>query len=107
MQEKKREILLLLLEVVSLLILIPIIYWSTVKLLFVPLVDTFYYPQPKISTLVVFAVVLGFDVVWLLLMKLCPRDKFHVKVVLTLLVLTFSTAILSCFVIANALDKAF
>lgn len=107
MQEKRQKILLICLEVISLAILLPIFYWGTFKLLFVPLVDVVYYPDRKISTLIAFLVVLGFDVVWVILMKLCPRDKIHVKVVLTLLVLTFSAVILTCFVWADALDAAF
>lgn len=107
MEEKKRQSLLIALEAISLGILLPIFYWGTVKLLFVPLVDSTYYPHHKVSTLVAFLVVLGFDTLWIVLMRLCPRNTIHVKVVLTVLVLTVSAAILSCFVIADALDKAF
>lgn len=107
MQEKNQKLLLICLEVVSLATLIPVFYWGTFKLLFVPLVDVVYYPDRKISTLMAFLIVLGFDVAWIALMRLCPRDKFHVKVVLTLLVLTLSAVILTCFVWADALEGAF
>jgi hypothetical protein len=107
MQEKSQKILLICLEVISLAIILPIFYWGTFKLLFVPLVDVIYYPNRKVSTLVAFFLVLSFDLVWIFLMKLCPKDKMHVKVILTLLVLAFSAAILTCFVVADALEGAF
>ena len=113
MQEKKKEILLIALEVISLAVLLPILYCGTVKLLLGPIEDTFYphdlYEHRSVSTWMVFVFVLAFNAIWIILMKLCPRDKIkiHVKVVLTLLVLTFSAAILSCFIIVDALTKAF
>jgi len=107
MQENKQKILLICLEVISLAVLLPIFFCGTFKLLFIPLVDVIYYPHRKVSTLMAFLIVLGFDFVWIVLMRLCPRDKFHVKVVLTLLVLTLSAVILTCFVWADALEGAF
>jgi len=107
MQEKRRKILLICLEVISLAIILPLFYWGTVRLLFVPLTDWAYYPNRKVSTLAAFIIVLIFDIVWLLLMKLRFRDKTHIKVIITLFVLAFSAAILTCFVIADALDNAF
>lgn len=107
MQEKNQKILLICLEVISLIIILPIFYWGAFRLLFVPLVDVIYYPNRKISTLAAFFTVLGFDLVWIFLMKLCPKDKIHVKVILTLLVLAFSAVILTCFVVADALEGAF
>jgi hypothetical protein len=99
--------LLICLEVISLIILLPIFYCGTVKSLFTPLVDVIYYPQRKISTLMAFLVVLGFDAAWIILMRLCPKNEIHVKVVLTLLVLTFSAVILTCFILADFLNGIF
>ncbi len=111
MQEKKRKILLICLEVVSLAIILPIFYWGTVKLLLGPIEDTFYphmpYQQRFVSTWIASFAILAFDTIWIVLMKLCLRDKIHVKVVLTLLVLTFSASVLSCFIIVDALTGAF
>lgn len=107
MQKKNQKILLICLEVVSLAIILPIFYWGTFKLLFVPLVDVIYYPSRKISTLAAFFIVLGFDLGWIFLMYLCPKDKMHVKIILILLVFAFSAAILTCFVVADALEGAF
>jgi hypothetical protein len=107
MKEKNRKVMAIRLEVISLIVLLPLFYWGTVKLLFVPLIDWAYYPNRKISTLAVFIIVLSFDIVWLLLMKLCFRDKKHVKIITTLFVLAFSAAILTCFVVAEALEGAF
>ena len=108
MQEKKRLILLICLEVVSLAIMIPIIYCGTIKLLMVPIGEAFYPLERRcMAVWMVFLAILLLDVLWIVLMRLCPRDKIHVKVVLTSLVLVLSAAVLSCFVVLTALEGAF
>lgn len=111
MQEKKQKFLLICLEVVSLALILPIFYCGTVKLLLGPVEKAFYphdtYEHRIITTWMVLVFILVFNAVWFMLMKLCPRDKIHVKVVLTLLVLTFSVSVLSCFIIIDALTGAF
>jgi hypothetical protein len=96
MQEKNRKILLICLEVISLAILLPKFFWGTVKSLLGPIEDSGLNNILPIWIVCVF--ILFFNAVWITLMKLCPRDKIHVKVILTLLVLTFSVAILFCFI---------
>jgi hypothetical protein len=111
MKEKGQKLLLICLEVISLAILLPIFYWGTVKLLLGPVEKAFYphdlYEHRIITTWMVFVFILVFNVIWFMLMKLCPRDKIHVKAVLTLLILAFSAAILTCFIIVDALTGAF
>jgi hypothetical protein len=107
MQEKGKQILLICLKFFSLAALLLIFYAGMVKLLYVPLLDWAYYPTHKIHTLKALIIVLSFDFVWLLLMKMCPKDKMHIKTVLTLLILVFSAAILTCFVLAHATEHAF
>lgn len=103
MKEEKRRLLMICLEVVSLGGLLPLFYWGTLRLFLEPICDVFYYTY-KIRVLGAFLIVAGFDAVWLVLMWLCPKERIHAKVILTLLVLTFSAAVVSCFVIARALD---
>jgi hypothetical protein len=109
MDDKKRKILLICLEVVSLAIILPIFYWGTLKLVLAPIEDTYYTSRanPILPIWGVVVLILVIDAIWIVLMKLCPRDKIHVKVVLTLLVLTLSAAVLSGFVVIEALSKAF
>jgi hypothetical protein len=107
MQEKGKKILLIRLEIFSLAVLLLIFYVGMVKLLYVPLLDWAYYPTRNIHTFKALIIVLSFDFVWLLLMKICFKDKMHIKIILTLLVLTFSAAILTCFVLAHATEHAF
>ena len=96
MQEKTRKILLIFLEVISLAILLPKLFWGTVKLLLGSIEVSNL--NNIVPTWMVFVFILVFNAIWFMLMKLCPRDKIHVKVVLTLLVLTFSAAVLFCFI---------
>jgi len=103
MQEKKRKFPLSTCEVVLLVILLPIFCWGTFWLLFLPLMGLNYYPNRKISTLAAFFLVLGFNAIWLLLMKLCCRGKTNIKLIITLFVLAFSATILTCFVVADVL----
>jgi hypothetical protein len=107
MRYNKRTILLICLEVVSLGVMIPLIYWSACKLLFIPLCDAVTGSRSKISAGAVALMVLVFDVVWIILMRLCPRGQIHVKIVLTLLVLTLSAVVVSCLFVATALEGAF
>jgi hypothetical protein len=107
MEEKKCKILFVCLEIICLVILLPLFYWGSVKLLFVPLSDLTYYPNQKISILTAFIIVLSFDAIWLILMKLCFKGKAHIKLIITLFVLAFSAVILTCFVLAEALKGAF
>lgn len=108
MQEKSQKILLICLEVISLAILLPLFYWSIVKLLLHPIGYMFYphdlYEYRIVSTWMVWVVILFFDAIWIILMKKYLRGKVHIKVVLTLLILTFSAAVISCFVILDALS---
>jgi len=111
MQEKKRKTLLICLEVVSLAIILPVFYCGTVKLLLGPVEKAFYphdlYEHRIITIWMILIFILVFNVIWFVLMKLCPQDKIHIKVVLTILVLTFLVALLSCFIIVDALTGAF
>lgn len=114
MQEKNRKTLLICLEVVSLAILVPVLYCGTVKLLLGPRenigpIEEIFYPHMPyqhriVSTWMFFGFILVINVIWIILMKKCLRNKIHVKVVLTLLVLTISAAVISCFVILDALS---
>lgn len=109
MEEKKRKILFVCLEVVCLSLLLPTFYWGTLKLVLAPIEYAYYSSraEPFIPIWGVVVLVLAIDAIWIVLMKLCPKDKIHIKVVLTLLVLTVSAAILSGFVVIEALSKAF
>lgn len=106
-EEKKRRMLLICLEVVSLAVIIPMFYWGSFRLLWEPIADTFYDPHGDLAFIVAFLVVVAFDGVWLRLMVLCPKKDIHGKIILTLLVLSLSAAILSCFFVARALRGAF
>jgi hypothetical protein len=112
MQEKTRKILLICLEVVSMAIFLPVFYWGAVRFMLKPIGKTFYPPDlyhehRVVSTWMVFVFILVFNAIWFILLELCPREKIHTKVVLTLLVLTFLASVLSCFVVLDALEGAF
>jgi hypothetical protein len=109
MREKKRKNLLICLEVSSLAVLLPIFYWGTVKLVLAPIEDAYYTSRadPILPIWGVVVLILAVDAIWIVLMTLCPKDKIHIKVVLTLLFLTVSAAVLSGFVVIEALSKAF
>jgi len=104
MQEKKRKILLISLEVISLAIILPIFYWYTLKLVIDPIeIHVF----EVIPTMLFFLIVIGFDILWIVLMRACPRINIHIKVVLTVLILTLSASFLTCLIVLQALSDAF
>lgn len=109
MEERNREILLVCLEVICLTVFLPIFYWGSLKLLYIPLGEIFYHPskEPVISRWIFALTILLLDIIWIILMKLCPKNKRHAKVILTLLVLTFSASVLSSFWVLDALEGAF
>ena len=109
MEEKKRKILLVCLEVVCLALLLPTFYWGTLKLVLAPIENTYYTSRanPILPIWGVVVLILAIDAIWIVLMRLCPKNKFDTKIVLTFLVLTVSAAILSGFVVIEALSKAF
>ena len=96
MHEKNRKVLLICLEVISLAILLPKFFWGAVKSLLGPIEDSELNDILPIWLVCMF--ILFFNAVWFMLMKLCPKDKIHVKVILTLFVITFSAATLFCFI---------
>jgi len=108
MEEKKQKILLVCLEVICIVTLMPIFYWSALKLLYIPIADIFYTSKKPIIPLWLFVMlILVCDAGWIKLMMLCPKSERHIKLILTLLVLTFSASLLSCIVVCNALEGAF
>ena len=98
-------------EIVSLVILTPIIYLGGIKLLLIPIGKAFYphtsYVYGGIYIWIVFIILLGFNVVWIVLMKLWPLKNKKVKIILTWFLLTLSASVLTCFAIGDALDAAF
>ena len=107
MSPKMRKIILNTSKVFSLTVAVILAYLGGIKLLFVPLVDWLYYPERKISTPTIFAIVLGFDLAWLLLMCINLKKHLKLKLVLTIIVFVLSAIILSCFLLADALQSAF
>ena len=81
-------------------ILTPIIYWAGFRLLFEPI--NYLMGEWFFTPLGLFAV-LGFDVVWIIIIRLWPLRNIHVKIVLTLLVLTLSASVLTCLVVLRSL----
>lgn len=108
MDEKKRKILLICLEATSLAIILPIFYWGTLKLVLGPIENAYYTSRvPIIPIWAVVVLIVAINIIWVMLMRMCPEDSINIKVVLTLLILTVSAAILSGFVVIEALSKAF
>ncbi len=92
MQDKKRKQLLLRLEYVSLSILVPIIYLSVVRLIFG---KEYNLPWRIISNELALTIILGFDIIWVISMIAFPFKNKHIKILITLLVLTISAIILT------------
>ena len=88
-------------EIVSLIILTPIIFLVATMLLLRPVNS---YAPYWFSTPLGFFIVLGFSIIWIIVMRLWPLKNIRVKILLTLLVLTLSGSVLACWVILNALS---
>jgi hypothetical protein len=101
---EKRKLVMILLEVIFLLVAIPMLYWGGVKLLLGPIADILY---DRLPTTVVIFIVLFFDLFWVAVIIFWPKGKIHARILLTILVLTLSAVVITCFVVADALDGAF
>ena len=104
MLQKKRKFLLICLELIFLAVLTALIYVGSYVLLFGPM-DLLI--SKGISTWVALFVILGFDLVWIIIMKLWPLKNIHVKIVLTLIVFAVSASILTCLIVVPVLRDAF
>ncbi|MHC4693375.1 MAG: hypothetical protein ACYS67_11600 [Planctomycetota bacterium] len=98
MQVKTRNILL---WYVGGVLLTPLIFLAASKSL---LWHIEFYIYEEISIPRVFAIVLVFDVIWIILMILWPLKKIHVKIVLTLFVLALSAVVLIDLLAIDALN---
>jgi len=101
MQKKKREFPLSSFEIVSLVFVLPAIFYYSGRLLWEPINS--HAPMWFFSFLGLLAI-LGFDCAWISLMKLWPLKKLRVKIYLTSLILTISAVILYCWVMLNLLS---
>jgi hypothetical protein len=101
MQEKKRKFPLSIPEIILLIIFIPVIFYKTMRGLIKPMNS---YAPYWFSTVLGFLVVLGFDTLWVIAMKLSSLENIRIKIYLTLIVLTFSASVLACWVLLNLLS---
>jgi ABC-type phosphate/phosphonate transport system permease subunit len=81
-------------EVIILIILAVGLYLGELKLLVDPISIMGDWP---FSTQF-FAAVLTFDVIWFVTIRVWPLKNVHVKIILTILVVTFSAAIMTCYI---------
>ena len=89
-------------KVVSIVVLIPIVYAIGVIFLYEPInyfMDDWFFTWQGVLT------VLGFDVIWIIIMVLCPLRSIKVKVVLTLFVLALSASVLTCWALLESLSS--
>ncbi len=83
-------------------LLIPIVYVIGVIFLYEPinyLMDDWFFTWRGFLT------VLGFDVIWIVIMVLCPLRRIKVKVVLTFSVLALSASVLTCWALLKSLSS--
>ena len=104
MQEKKQKYLVVFLIAGWIVVSIPVVYWLTFKLLLEPVEI---YVFGKIPTWLVFLIVIGVNIGWIVVMKVWSLKSIYIKIVLTLLVFTLSASFLTCFVVLRALSGAF
>ncbi len=98
MQKKKRSFPFNPLEITLLVILTIVIYVGTFRMLLGPI------NKSMISTQLVYLMVAGFNVIWFIAMKLWPLKNIRIKIVLSILVLTLSASLLSCFIFLESLS---
>lgn len=102
MQEKKRTSPLSIIEIVLLIISIPLIFYVTMRMLIKPM-NSPNMPYCFFGWIGPF-IVIGFNVLWIIAMKVLFPKNSRLKTYFTLLVLTFSASVLACWVLLNLLS---
>ncbi len=102
MQEKKRKFPLSIPEVVFLIILIPVIFYVAMRIFIKPMnspdmPDWFFGPLGPL-------IVIGFDVLWIIGMRILPLKNMRVKIYPTLFVLTLSVSALASWALLKLLS---
>lgn len=92
MKEKRRQLPLSYYGIILLIILTPLVYLGAVMLIYG---KEYNLPWRMFSDRLVVFIVLGFDVIWVILVTLWPLKSIRAKAVLTLLVFTLSAVILT------------
>jgi hypothetical protein len=100
-EEKKKKFPLNAIEVVLLVVAFPVVFYFLLKILCEPMNKHAPYWFSKFWGILL---ILGFDFIWLLVMKLWPLKILRVKIYITLIVFVISSAILACWTILNLLS---
>jgi len=99
--EAKKKFPLSVLEVVLLIIVTPIVFYFLIKLLSEPINKDA--PNWFFSFWGVL-LILGFDCLWLMIMKLCPLKMLRIKIYTSIIVFVISLAFLTCWAVLNMLS---
>jgi hypothetical protein len=92
------------LEVTGLVMLTIIAYWCTVKLMIgrpIRIIGIYINGDWMFSGTFLI-IVLMFDVIWLATIKFWPFKNIHVKIILTLLLVAFSAAVVTCYMMPSS-----
>jgi len=108
MEEVKRKFPLSIYEVILLVIIIPIVFYYSGKLLWMVLESE---TPPRITYWLIslftgiwgFLAVLGFDCIWIIAMIYGPLKNLRIKIYTTVFILTISAVILVSILAAKAL----
>lgn len=102
MQEKKRKFPLSIPEIVFLIIFVPISFYVAMRIFIKPMnrPDMPYWFFGPIGPIIV----IGFDVLWVIAMRILSLKSIRVKIYLTLLVFTLSASVLACWVLLKLLS---
>jgi hypothetical protein len=99
----KNKYLLNIYEVILMIIILPVVFYVSLKLFFEPLNKN---SPGWFHSFWGIILIIGFNALWLIAMKLWPLKLFRLKVYVTLVVLVVSLAILICWIMLNALSNA-
>jgi len=101
MEDIKKKFPLSIFELVLLLIVLPIIFYCSGKLLWEPINS---HAPSWFFSFVGLLVILGVDGLWVMAMKLWPLKNLRIKIYATLFILTISAVFLTCWILMNMLS---
>jgi hypothetical protein len=101
MEETKKKFPLSIFEIVSAIILLPIVFYFSIKLLCEPINE--HSPNWFFGFWGVL-LILGFDCLWFVIMKLCPSRMLRIKIYTSMIVIVISLSILTCRAVLNMLS---
>ena len=111
MQEHRKKVLSIILEVIALVVLTIGTYVGTLMLFFRPpewlMLPLYYLTIDDFSSKIPLVIICIFNAIWFASIKFWPLKNIHIKLVLSSLLIAFSAAFITMYILTNLLRGSY